>query len=49
MGQRWSKIAKLNGRRNEHMIKNRYYSLKNKWIKNNCEINFKINRLIRDI
>ena len=34
-GTKWADVAKaLNGSRTEHMVKNRYHSLINKWKKN---------------
>jgi len=33
---RWADISRsLDGKRTEHMVKNRYYSLIKKWIRNN--------------
>jgi hypothetical protein len=41
LGGRWSKIAKrLPNRRTEHMVKNHYLSMLNKWKKRNRKIKY---------
>lgn len=50
-GPKWSVIAKLMRNRNEHMVKNRFVSLKRRWTKDakNQERPFSLKTLIRDV
>lgn len=50
-GSKWSVIAKLMRNRNEHMVKNRFVSLKRRWMKDekNQKRPFSLKTLIRDV